>query len=140
MQVDLEGVLADRLVAGDGLGLAVQERLQADDASVVALLRRRRQAHHALEAVDEVLGRALAVDRRGEPDAGPDVEDVGLAAVGDAAVSDGRHLGRHVGDDLRAGRSGALAVVEQVAEDGVLYVPAAVSKSIAGSSVCGSPW
>ena len=124
LEVDLEGVLAGRLVPGDGLGLAVEERLQADDAGVVALRRRRGQAHHALETVDEVLRRDLAVHRRRELDAGLDVEDVGLAAIRDAAVGHGRHLGRHVGDDPGAGGARAAAVVEQVAEDGVLDGPA----------------
>ena len=124
LQVDLEGVRAGRLVTADGLGLAVEEGLQTDDAGVVALGRRRGQAHHALEAVDEVGRRALAVHRRRELDARPDVEDVGLAAVGDAAVGHAGHLGGHVGDDLRTGGAGATAVVEQVAEDGVLDGPA----------------
>ena len=123
------------------LALPFEKGLRPDDTGVETLPRRRGQAHHALEAVDEVLRRALAVDRRGELDARPDVEDVGLAAVRDAAVGHVRHLARHVGHQFGTRCPGRGRVVQQIAEDGVLDGPAVgLPKSMAGSSVCGSPW
>ena len=104
--------------------LAGGEVVRADDRGVhVARRRTRRQlrVEHALHAPLDVGRRDLAAHRRVEHDALAQVEGPGLAVVRDAAVRDGRHLGREVGRHDRGAGTGDVG--EHLVEDAVLDRP-----------------
>ena len=123
-QVDLERVGVDDLDAGGVCRLAGLERLGAHDR-VVQVARRRARRHlgveHALQRPLEVGRRDLAADRRLEHDAVAQMEGVGLAAVGDAAVGDRGHHGGDVGG--HGSRSGLGGVGQELVEEAVLDRP-----------------
>ena len=123
LERDLDGVVVDGLESGDLVGLALHELVGADDAHVEGRGRRARLAHHALEAVLEVGRRHLTVDRRLELDALAQVERVHRAVGGDAAVLGAGHLGGEARDELGAGRSGLVRVLQEALVDVVLDLP-----------------